>query len=151
MNDMRNDLDQLMKRFEEVCQKVGLRLTHQRYEIFESLAKYKGHPTAENIYNNVRKKLKTISLDTVYRTILTFEKHGLIKKIHIFDNAARFDINITSHHHIVCTNCKKIEDFYWNDFDNLNLPDAATNWSKIDSRHVEIRGLCQNCSTSKAN
>jgi len=139
------DLSALMETFEKVCKTKGLRLTHQRTEIFQELAKYPGHPTAENVFTQVRKHLKTISLDTVYRTIATFEEFGLINRIQIVDNSARFDINITVHHHLVCTRCKKIEDFYWPDFEQMNLPDSVGQWGEINSKHVEIRGLCQSC------
>ena len=145
--EVKRNIPELMNGFEQVCKDVGLRITHQRLEIFEEFIKYPGHPTAENVFNKVRKKLKTISLDTVYRTILTFEKYGLIKRVQIIDNVSRFDINITVHHHLVCTKCKKIEDFYWPDFDNLNLPETTGDWSSIESRHVEIRGLCQDCAS----
>ena len=107
----RHNIHEPLQRFERICRAKGLRLTHQRSEIYRELAKYPGHPTAENVFKKVRKRLKTISLDTVYRTITTFENYGLIKRIQIFDNTARFDINISVHHHLVCIKCKKIEDF----------------------------------------
>jgi len=113
---------ELIKGFEQVCRSNGLRITHQRSEIFHELAKYPDHPTAENVFNRVRKRLKTISLDTVYRTILTFEKNGLLKRVQILDNAARFDMNLNVHHHLVCTRCKRVEDFYWPGFDQMRLP-----------------------------
>ena len=144
-NTKKTDIPALMESFEKVCLSKGLRMTHQRSEIFRELANFSGHPTVENVFTRVRKKLKTISLDTVYRTITTFEEYGLIKRIHILDNSARFDINISVHHHLVCTKCRKIEDFYWPDFERMNLPDTIGDWGEIDSKHVEIRGLCQSC------
>jgi Fur family transcriptional regulator, peroxide stress response regulator len=149
--DSRMKISDLMKGFEQVCRSKDLRITHQRMEIFHELAKYPGHPTADNVFNRVRKRLKTISLDTVYRTILTFEKNGLIKRVQILDNIARFDINISVHHHLVCTQCKIIEDFYWPDFDQMNLPTTIDGWPKIFSRHVEIRGLCRDCGIKHEN
>ncbi|MBD3169343.1 MAG: transcriptional repressor [candidate division Zixibacteria bacterium] len=140
-----SSVSELMKGFERVCRAKGLRITHQRTEIFHELAKFHGHPTAENVFKKVRKKLRTISLDTVYRTILTFENNGLIKRVQILDNVARFDINLKVHHHLICTRCKKIEDFMWPDFDNMELPADARGWPKIHSKHVEVRGLCSSC------
>ncbi len=144
-NKNRLNIDELMEGFEHVCRAKGLKLTHQRTEIFQEMANFPGHPTAENVFSRVRERLKTISLDTVYRTISTFEKHGLIKRVQMFDNSARFDINLSVHHHLICTRCHKIEDFYWPDFDQMRLPTVISGWSKIESRHVEIRGLCHDC------
>ncbi len=109
------------------------------------MAKYPGHPTAENVFGRVRKRLKTISLDTVYRTIALFEKNGLVRRVQMLDNSARFDTNLSIHHHLICTRCKSIEDFYWPDFDQMRLPSSAIRWGDIYSRHIEVRGLCKNC------
>jgi len=138
-----------MDDFEEVCKSKGLRLTHQRTEIYKALLNDGGHPTIENVFDQVRKQLKTISLDTVYRTMATFEKYGLIKRIHHIDSATRFDINISNHHHLVCSKCNKIEDFYWPDFDKMKPPKTISNWGRIEVKHVVISGLCSNCKKNK--
>ncbi len=139
---------QLMHRFEQVCRSNGLRITHQRHEIFRELARFQGHPTAERLFNRVRKRLKMISLDTIYRTIATFEKAGLVKRVQLLDNSARLEINMSDHHHLVCLGCKKIEDFTWPDFDRMNLPGSIRDWRDLDSKHVEIRGLCLKCKSA---
>lgn len=143
------DISQMMDSFEKVCKAKGLRITHQRTEIFKALLKHANHPTTENVFNQVRKHLRTISLDTVYRTIATFEKNGLIKKVQFIDNATRFDINLTVHHHLVCTKCNKIEDFYWPDFDKMDPPKSISQWGRIESKHVVINGLCSSCKRKK--
>jgi len=143
------DFPKLMDRFEQVCKTRGLRLTHQRTEIFRALIRSMNHPTTEFVFNQVRKHLKTISLDTVYRTIATFEEFGLIKRVHLLDNTTRFDTNLAVHHHLVCTKCKRIEDFYWPDFDQIKLPKTISHWNKIEVRNVVINGLCSNCNKKK--
>lgn len=139
----------MLNGFEKVCKSKGLRITHQRTEIFKVLLKHTNHPTTENIFNQVRKHLKTISRDTVYRTIATFEEYGLIKRIHHIDNVSRFDINISNHHHLVCSNCNKIEDFYWPEFDQMRYPKSISHWDQIEVKHVVINGLCLSCKKSK--
>jgi len=148
-NECKSKISDLMKSFEQICKSKGLRVTHQRSEIFYELAKYPGHPTVENVFCQVRKHLKTISLDTVYRTIATFEEYNLVKRVQMLDNTARFDINLKVHHHLVCTRCKKIEDFYWPDFDQMKLPRSICNWGKIDLKNVVLSGLCSQCSKKK--
>lgn len=137
---------ELMDSFEKVCKSKGLRITHQRTEIFRMLIQNPNHPTTEDIFNQVRKHLSTISLDTVYRTIGTFEEYGLIRKVHHIDNTTRFDHNLSIHHHLVCTQCGKIEDFYWPDFDRMKPPKSISRWGKIDLKHVVIDGICSSCS-----
>ena len=136
---------QLMDRFEQVCRTKGLRVTHQRIEIYKALVNNTNHPTIEDIFSHVRTSLKTISLDTVYRTINTFEEYGLLKRVHHIDNVTRFDVNITNHHHLVCSKCNKIEDFQWPDFDKMTPPKEISRWGDINVKHVVIDGLCSTC------
>jgi Fur family peroxide stress response transcriptional regulator len=146
MKKASNHVAELMGSFEKVCKSKGLRITHQRTEIFRMLIQNPNHPTTEDIFNQVRKHLSTISLDTVYRTIGTFEEYGLIRKVHHIDNTTRFDHNLSTHHHLVCTQCGKIEDFYWPDFDRMKPPKSISRWGKIELKHVVIDGICSSCS-----
>ncbi len=149
MKDGGAEISDKMDGFEKVCKARGLRITHQRTEIFKALLKHSDHPTTEDVFNQVRKHLKTISLDTVYRTIATFEEYGLVRRVYHIDNATRFDVNISNHHHLVCTKCHKIEDFYWPDFDEMKLPKSISHWSNTDIKHVVINGVCSNCRKKK--
>jgi len=139
------EISDIMDSFEEICKTKGLRITHQRTEIYKALAMHLDHPTTEEIFNRVRKRLKTISLDTVYRTISTFEEYGLIKRVYHVDNATRFDINVSNHHHLVCSRCNKIEDFYWPEFDRIRPPESVSHWARIEIKQVIINGLCSSC------
>ena len=136
----------MMEDFEKTCKAKGLRITHQRTEIFKALIQHSDHPTTEDIFNQVRRHLKTISLDTVYRTIGIFEKYNLIKKVPHIDNTTRYDHNLANHHHLVCSKCHKIEDFYWPEFDRMKPPTSVSGWGKVDVKHVVIDGLCSSCS-----
>jgi len=140
-----------MQQFKTVCQEHGIRLTHQRLEIFSALVSFSGHPSAEEIYNRVKKNIPTMAFDTVYRTLDTFEKINIIKRVKFADNRVRFDNNLSTHHHLVCTRCNRIEDFYWPDFDNLPDPEPLKTWGKVGSKHVEVRGLCRKCRQKARN
>ena len=69
-----------LRDFEEVCRKEGLKITHQRLEIFRELLNSHDHPTVEKLYHRLQPKLPTISLDTVYRTLTILEQHGLCRQ-----------------------------------------------------------------------
>jgi len=139
----------MLDRFEQICRNKGLRITHQRVEIFKALLQHDTHPTVEQVFEQVRRRLTTISLDTVYRTISTFEEYGLVRKVYHIDNAARLDVNISDHHHLVCKKCHAIEDFYWPDFDRMKPPKSIAHWQKLELKHVVISGLCSNCKTAR--
>ncbi|HEX7344863.1 MAG TPA: transcriptional repressor [bacterium] len=142
---MKKGLQAKLDHFGAMCRQKGYRLTHQRLEIFRELAKDSRHPSAEDIYRRIIKRFPTLSPDTVYRTISTLEKIGVIKRVHVLDDRGRFDANTNVHHHLVCKRCKRVEDFYWPTFDQLNIPEQLRAWGQLDSKHVELRGLCRRC------
>ena len=68
------NLQKKMSAFEQACRAAGLKLTHQRLEIYRELAMSSDHPSAESLYKRLKKKLPTISQDTIYRTLSTLEE-----------------------------------------------------------------------------
>lgn len=71
-------LQQRMNHFKEQIRNAGVKLTHQRMEIFREVAMSEAHPDAEKIYKKVRERLPSVSLDTVYRTLWSLLDLGLI-------------------------------------------------------------------------
>jgi Fur family peroxide stress response transcriptional regulator len=74
------EVDRRVQRFLEECRRSGLRITHQRTEVFRELARSAAHPDAETLYLWVRRRVPTISRDTVYRTLVALEARGLVRK-----------------------------------------------------------------------
>ena len=97
----------------EKLRESGVKLTHQRMEIFREIVGRTDHPDAASIYESVRKRLPTVSLDTVYRTLSMLKDAGLISTLGPSQDRVRFDANVAPHHHFVCTKCGKTEDFYF--------------------------------------
>jgi len=143
------EIEQLSKQhlnqLKQLCNDAGIKLTHQRLEIFRELMSASDHPSAEVIHKRLHKRLPTIAIDTIYRTLTTFDELGLVRKLYIMNERILFDTNVTIHHHFICTHCKKINDIYWSDFDNSILPEMVEGMGKIQSRHLEIHGVCNDC------
>ena len=138
-----------MRRFTETCQQNGLKLTHQRTEIFRELAGTEEHPDAETICQSVRKRVPAISRDTVYRTLATLEELGVVHKAEILSNRGRYDANAERHHHFVCTECGLVRDFYCEAMDHLPIPGATRSLGRILSSHVQLRGICSTCTNRR--
>ncbi len=139
-----------LERFRELCAQAGLKLTHQRLEIFRELMAADGHPSAEDLFQRLKPRMPTLSLDTVYRSLATFEECGAIARVHVLDDRARFDANTERHHHLVCVRCKGIEDFSSEAVDTIPLPPASSAWGRVESRYLELRGVCRNCLEAEA-
>lgn len=134
-----------LRRFQAVCRAHGLKLTHQRMEIFREVMESPGHPSADAVFTRLRERMPTVSLDTVYRTLATFEELGLVARVPVLDNVGRYDGNLARHHHLVCTKCQEIEDFVWPAFDELDPPPQAADWGAVTGRQVQVRGICRRC------
>lgn len=134
-----------MERFKQACRKAGLKLTHQRIEVFREVASTDEHPDAEKVFRGVSDRIPSISLDTVYRTLWMLVDLGLVATLGPSGNRARFDANTTPHHHFVCTECKAAHDFYSRDFDELETPESVHTMGDVAEVHVEFRGKCARC------
>jgi Fur family transcriptional regulator, peroxide stress response regulator len=127
------------------CKESGLKLTHQRLEIFRELISTDDHPSAERIHKHVQARIPSISLDTVYRTLSTFERYGLIDKVCVFEDRARFCGDPGPHYHLFCTNCKSIADFSWDSLDRIEPPPEAGQWGRVHAKRVILEGICSRC------
>ena len=137
--------EERLSAFEEACRREGLKITHQRLEIFKELLNSSDHPTVEKLYGRLQPKLPTMSLDTIYRTLTTLEQHGLVARVQTIESQARFESKMEEHHHVICKKCGKITDFYWNFPDEAVLPDEIVNWGKISRKTITLHGLCGQC------
>jgi len=130
--------------FMRMCHDAGLKVTHQRLEIFRELVRADDHPSAEDLHARVRKRMPVVSLDTVYRTLAAFERCGVARKLPVA-GAARFDGRPDDHQHVVCRRCKKITDLHWPAAARLRPPAALGKWGRIEGRYLHFVGLCNDC------
>jgi len=140
-----SSMDEQYERLKGICERAGIKLTHQRFEIFREVASATDHPTPEAIYSRLKPRLPSLALDTVYRALATFSELGIIKKVFFSDSHSRFDPNIAPHQHFICTRCNKVIDFEWEEFENISVPEEAKKMGKVTERHAELRGICKAC------
>lgn len=131
--------------FLDICRQAGIKITHQRTEVFRELARTDEHPDAETVHQRVRKRVPAVSLDTVYRTLHLLEDKGIITRIGGLKDPARFDANSRPHHHFLCTACGLMLDFYSPAYDRVAPPVEVNEMGTVESIRVEIRGLCSQC------
>ncbi|MDI6771670.1 MAG: Fur family transcriptional regulator [bacterium] len=144
-----SEMQQRMNRFGDALRRSGVKLTHQRMEIYREVARTGDHPDAETVYRGVRKRIPTVSLDTVYRTLWLLMDLGLITTLGSPRGSVRFDANMSSHCHYLCTRCGMARDFHSEEFAKFKIPDAVKALGSVEGTHVEFRGLCSSCSKKK--
>ena len=139
------------ERFKAAAKEAGLKLTHQRLQIFQAVASSLEHPSAEAVHRAVQATTPTVSLDTVYRTLWLLTDLGLLTTLGPRQDSVRFDANVENHHHYVCTRCGLIRDFKSDDLEPLKIPDEVNDFGRVVSAHVEVRGICDLCAKQAPN
>ncbi len=127
-----------------------IRLTPQRQVILEELAKVKTHPTANEVYDMVRKRLPRIGLGTVYRNLELMADNGMILKLEVGGSQKRFDATTDLHYHIRCTRCGKVDDIELGAMPQLDQLAADTSDYQVLGHHIEFSGICKTCADNQA-
>jgi len=123
----------------------GLKLTSQRLAIIEVLMENTLlHPGASYIYQKAKKKVKGLSLSTVYYTLNELSTQGIIKMLEFDKMENRFETNMTDHINLVCKGCKKILDYKPAFIIDANEIAKQCRFRVTDSR-FEYYGYCQEC------
>lgn len=123
----------------------GMRLTTQRQIILEELAKVTSHPTANEVYDMVRKRLPRIGLGTVYRNLELMADSGIILKLEVGGTQKRFDATVAPHYHIRCISCGKVDDIDIEVQAQINAQAAQASDYDMLGHHIEFTGICGDC------
>lgn len=123
----------------------GFKLTPQRIAILKFLDGNTNHPTADDIYTEIKKKYPTVSFATVYNTVQALRDRGELLEITIDPERKHFDPNPSAHHHIMCTGCGKIGDVFFDYSKSLGLPEEVTREFAVTGNHIDFYGVCSNC------
>ncbi len=103
------------------------------------------HPTADAIYEDVRKDIPNISLGTVYRNLRQMKERGDIVELDFCGHLSRYDGNNSPHYHFVCERCGEVFDIDGPVDEELNSKIAARTGFLVKSHCLEFRGLCDKC------
>jgi Fur family peroxide stress response transcriptional regulator len=117
-------------------------------EIFRVVISTEEHPDAVTVHRRVKKRIPTVSLDTVYRNLKLLADHGLLAIVGMSQESLRFDGNMQEHHHFACVKCGLIRDFSSGAIGGLTMPDEAKTFGAPLSLHLEVKGICATCQKS---
>ena len=123
----------------------NLRMTRQRRLILEELRKINTHPSADEIYDLVRKKLPRISLGTIYRNLEVLLQLGEIQRIELCGNLKRYDGNPEMHYHIRCLRCGRVDDVVIEPRQDLEYQIHCSTEYKVIGHRLNFFGYCRDC------
>lgn len=124
---------------------LNLRKTPARVAIIEFLGLSDFPVDVEQTIKFLRNKNLNTNKVTVYRTIEKLYKSGIINRIEFGEGKYRYELQKNHHHHLICTNCGKIEDVQGDLLENLQSKINKRNGFLIKSHSLEFFGLCKNC------
>ena len=127
-----------------------LKVTPQRTAIYKALAETTLHPTADDLYQKVLKDYPMISPNTVYYTLSTLKDVGLVKEVNYWHDRARFDANVTPHHHLICLDCRAIFDIEDRSLNQIRQKAKIPKDFQVLSHQVEFYGYCAPCQKAQA-
>jgi len=124
---------------------VHKRATRQLAAVYEALQGDLSHPSADEIYQRVRKTLPHISLGTVYRNLQRLVAEGKIRMFLLGERVTRYDPMVAEHDHFICQRCGRVEDVWLERDRRVNLTALMHKGFTVTTHSLEIHGLCQRC------
>jgi Fur family transcriptional regulator, peroxide stress response regulator len=125
-------------------------VTPQRLAVMAVLQSRRDHPTADHIYQEVRRQLPAISFNTVYKTLEILCQQGMVIKVNPLHAVARYDGETGRHAHLICRQCHQIIDLDWEDSEVPTLPAEALQGFQIEHPSLTLWGLCPRCQIPEA-
>jgi Fur family peroxide stress response transcriptional regulator len=129
-------------------QNLEFKVTPQREDIIDILARDRSHPGAMAIYRQARKKNPRISLSTVYLTLSLLKELQLIKELEFDERENRYDANTANHVNLVCAGCGRIEDFEETRPISAEKVARQMGFRTYDTR-LEYYGYCGKCAAKE--
>lgn len=126
-----------------------MRYSKQREMIYEYLLSTGEHPSAEIIYEELKKTIPALSLGTVYRNLKVLEELGMIRKISGSGNTERYDPHVGDHSHFLCTECGALHDISFTDPAAVYGSVVLEPGYHMADFSLTIKGLCPKCAEKK--
>lgn len=137
--------DEKISSFIRQCKAVGLNVTPQRLAIYRALVGDETHPSPDAVFRRVRSSHPTVSHATVYKTLDTFERHGIISRLTSLHETVRYDPMTSQHHHIICVRCKKVVNLSDEELKSIQIPSQVSRDNKVLGYSVHFSVLCSSC------
>jgi Fur family peroxide stress response transcriptional regulator len=140
--DPQERLEQMIR----VLKDKGCRLTPQRLNMLRILSKSEGHPSAEQIFEQIRADYPTTSLATIYKTLSLLKNMGEVLEVTFASVGSHYDGNKPyPHPHVICTKCGEILDPEFEDVAGISQEIARQTGYKITQQQLNFFGLCPKC------
>jgi len=132
----------MFEKYVKLLKENSIKITPQRLEILKYLDENRTHPTADQIYIELKEKNPSLSKTTVYNSVETLEKNDLIQSLSISGSESRYDFRNDMHHHFLCRKCGTIIDI---DIECPNMGKMLRSGHKVEKVDGYFKGICKKC------
>ncbi|MCJ7833215.1 MAG: transcriptional repressor [Deltaproteobacteria bacterium] len=126
-----------------------LRQTEARRTILEEIKGLTSHPTADEVYQLVRKRIPKVSLGTIYRNLEILSENGRIQKLEGVGTQRRYDGTTENHYHLRCVSCGRVIDLTSQPLKEVEKAISKLGDYEILSYKLELVGVCLSCKSEK--
>ncbi len=123
----------------------------QRKLIYDAVKENYTHPTADAIYNELKERLPSLSLGTVYRNLNQLAESGVILRLHLGEGADHYDCQTVDHYHMRCTNCGELIDIMVPHFSEIDERIERLTGNRISGHQIVFEGVCERCQRAEAH
>lgn len=128
------------------------RYSEKRDAIWRALCATVEHPSAEQIYETVRKQYPEISLGTVYRNLTQFREWGQVKSVGVVNGQERFDANVLPHPHFICHRCGAVIDLHQIPKESISAELVMQRYPvSVEYQELVFHGICHTCQEKSNN
>lgn len=121
------------------------RMTPQRREIYDVLMSRKDHPSASDVFVQVKDTMPTISLATVYNCLEAMTQGGIVRQVNMDREPSRYCANLAEHAHFYCQACGQVSDVPLTEADDLTETLSLPKGSQVARLELTVRGTCPTC------
>jgi Fur family peroxide stress response transcriptional regulator len=133
----------------EALRSKGYKATPQRIAICRIALNSRAHPSAQQVYAEVKKIHPTVSLATVYKTLEVLRDLKLVQEINLPKGQARFDSYMNPHINLICLKCGDIKDLDDMTIGEITRKVEAATKFKPTGQRMDVYGICQKCIDTK--
>ena len=144
---MADNLFPAKKPTKDIRKDHSLKATPARELVLAALARERRPQSAQEVFDALSKK-NDVDLVTVYRTLASFEKAGLARRVDLRRDSVSYELKGEHHHHIVCTECGAVEDFDLCGMEALTrkVMAGSKRFRVVREHALELFGTCVSCS-----
>ena len=134
----------------------GIRPTRARCQILQMLMGSDCHSTVEELLASLNARGERASPSTLYQNLSRLTREGVLFSFQGADQIMRFDANLKAHHHVMCSQCRRIVDVsFQGELSDLitplfpNTPHSDLNKWTLNPTCLMFHGICNSCAKTQ--